>query len=194
MEGWIKLHRKILDNPIVCKDGETLAIWLYLLMNATHKEIDALFKGKRIKLKEGQLITGRKSISKKLDIAESKVQRTLKMFEIEQQIEQQTSPQNRLISIINWNKYQDTEHHFEQRVNNERTTSEQRVNTNKNERIKECKNINLINLNKEKELKLFDEGDKFSMFLKNKGLTEDDFNKLPESDQEDLSEEFIMGG
>ena len=119
MEGWIKVHRKILDNPIVCKDSETLAIWIYLLLNATHQEYDVLLKGKRITLKEGQLITGRKSISEKLKISESKVQRVLKMLEIEQQIEQQTNSQSRLISIINWDKYQESEQQIEQRSNNE---------------------------------------------------------------------------
>lgn len=141
MEGWIKLHRKLIDNPIVCKDSDTLAIWIYLLLNATHKEIDALFNGKRIKLKVGQLITGRKSIAEKLGISESKVQRILKMFENEQQIEQQTNFHNRLISIVNWHEYQENEQLIEQQVNSHRTASEQPVNTNKNERIKECKNI-----------------------------------------------------
>ena len=192
MEGWVKIHRKILDNPVVCKDSDTLAIWIYLIINATHKEIDMLFKGKRITLKEGQLITGRKSIAKKLDIAESKVQRILKMFEIEHQIEQQTSSQNRLISILNWHKYQDNEQQIEQRVNNDRTTSEQRVNTNKNERIKECKNINLINLNKEKELKLFDSGDTFNQYLIEQGYTEDSFNELSENEQEMITENYIL--
>lgn len=141
MEGWIKLHRKLIDNPIVCKDSDTLAIWIYLLLNATHKEIDALFNGKRIKLKVGQLITGRKSIAEKLGISESKVQRILKMFENEQQIEQQTNFHNRLISIVNWHEYQENEQLIEQQVNSHRTASEQPVNTNKNERIKEYKNI-----------------------------------------------------
>ena len=50
MEGYIKLHRKMLENPVVCKDAETLAIWVYLLMNATYKPYDTIFKGKRITL------------------------------------------------------------------------------------------------------------------------------------------------
>ena len=45
MEGWIKMHRKILDNPIICKDSDYLSVWIYLLLNATHKEIPAIFKG-----------------------------------------------------------------------------------------------------------------------------------------------------
>ena len=87
------------------KDSDYLAVWIYLLLNATHKEVDMLFKGERITLKPGQLITGRKSISVKLNI-ESKVERILKTFKSEQQIEQQTSSCNRLISIVSWDEYQ----------------------------------------------------------------------------------------
>lgn len=142
MEGYIKLHRSILDNPIVCKDSDYFAVWSYLLLNATHKEYDVLFKGKRTTLKPGQLITGRKKISENFNINENKVQRILKTFEIEQQIKQQTSSQNRLISIVNWEEYQGERHQNEQQVNNECTTNEQRVNTNKN--VKNVNNIYLL--------------------------------------------------
>ena len=144
-QGWVKIYRKILDNPIVCKDSETFSVWIYLLLNATHNEYEIIFKGKRIKLKSGQLITGRESISKKLKINESKVQRILKLFENEQQIEQQTSNKNRLITIVNWGLYQDNEQQIEQQVNNKRTTSEQQVNTNKN--VKNNKNDNNVKNN-----------------------------------------------
>jgi len=134
MAGYIKLHRQILDNPIVCKDADHYAVWSYLLLNATHSKIDKVFAGKRVTLTAGQLITGRKKIAEKFNISESKVQRILKTFEIEQQIEQQTCPKNRLITVCGWNKYQSSE----QQVNNNRTTSEQQVNTNKN--VKKEKN------------------------------------------------------
>ena len=139
MEGWIKLHRKTLDNPIITKDSDYLAVWVYLLLNTTYKEYDVLFKGKRITLKKGQLLTGRKSISEKLKIDENKVQRILKTLENEQQIEQQSSNKNRLITIVSWDKYQQDEQQIEQQVNNKRTTTEQQVNTNKN--VKNIKNI-----------------------------------------------------
>jgi uncharacterized phage protein (TIGR02220 family) len=139
VDGYIKLYRKLLDNPIICKDSDYLAVWIYLLLNATHKEYPALFKGEKITLRPGQLITGRKSIADKLNISESKVQRILKSFENEHQIEQQPSNQNRLITIVNWQEYQSNEQQIEQPMNNERTTSEQRVNTNKND--KNDKNI-----------------------------------------------------
>lgn len=142
MEGWIKLHRKTLDNPIITKDSDYLAVWIYLLINTTHKEYDVLFKGERITLKKGQLLTGRKSISEKLKIDENKVQRILKTLENEHQIEQQSSNKNRLITIVSWDKYQQDEQQDEQQVNNNRTTSEQQVNTNKNvKNIKNDKNV-----------------------------------------------------
>lgn len=142
MEGWIKLHRKTLDNPIITKDSDFLAVWIYLLLNTTHKEYDVLFKGERVTLKRGQLLTGRKSISEKLKIDENKVQRILKSLENEHQIEQQKSNKNRLITIVSWDKYQQDEQQNEQQLNNKRTTTEQQVNTNKN--VKNIKNDNNI--------------------------------------------------
>ena len=139
--GWVKLHRKMLDNPIIMKDADYLAVWMYLLLNATHSEYPALFKGEKIMLQPGQLITGRKSIAGALKVNESKVTRILKAFKNEQQIEQQTSNKNRLITVVNWDKYQLCDQQTEQQVNNNRTTSEQQPNTNKNDKnIKNGKN------------------------------------------------------
>ena len=138
-DGWVKLHRSTLENPVVCKDSEHLAVWVYLLLKATHKEKEMLFSGEKITLKPGQLITGRKKISEWSKVNESKVQRILKLFENEHQIEQQTANKNRLITVVNWDKYQSGEQQSEQQVNNNRTTNEQQLNTNKNVRMKECK-------------------------------------------------------
>lgn len=139
-DGWIKLQREILDNPIVCKDAEYFSVWCYLLLNATHKEMDVEFRGKRITLKSGQLVTGRKKIAEHFNINESKVQRILKKLENEQQIEQQTSTKNRLITIVNWNKYQKGEQQNTQQLNNKCTTTEQQLNTNNNVIMEEGKN------------------------------------------------------
>lgn len=142
MEGWIKVHRKLLDNPITTKDSDYLAVWIYLLLNATHKEYDTLFKGKRITLQKGQLITGIISIAKKLKINKDKVQRILKSFENDKQIEQQTSNQNRLVSIVNWNEYQDFDKQNDKQMINECETTDKQVITNNNvKNIKNDKNV-----------------------------------------------------
>ena len=136
--GWVKLYRKTLENPVVCKDSDHAAVWMYLLLNATHKEIKIIFGSDLITLMPGQMITSRKSIGKLFSVSESKVERILKIFKSEQLIEQQTSNRNRLITILNWGRYQESEQPIEQQVNNKWTTSEQQVNTNKN--VKNVKN------------------------------------------------------
>lgn len=131
MNGWIKLHRKTLENPIVMKDSSHLAIWCWLLMSACKFPTEVMFGGELITLKPGQITTGRRKIAKALSEQESKVYRVLKRFESEQLIEQRTDRQCTLISIVNWDKYQESEQGAEQFLNNDRTTSEQRVNTKK---------------------------------------------------------------
>ena len=66
-DGWVKIHRKMLDNPVVFKDPDHLAVWMYLLLKATHQDYQTMFGGKKITLKPGQLITGRKVISEKTE-------------------------------------------------------------------------------------------------------------------------------
>lgn len=119
--GWIKIHRKILDNPIIMKDSDHLAVWMYLLLNATHSEYPALFKGQKIMLKPGQLITGRKSIAATLNITESKIRRVLDDFESDQQISRQRSNKNTLISLDNWDKYQCFDQQSDQQATNKKS-------------------------------------------------------------------------
>ena len=166
MEGWISVYRKILDNPIICKDTDFFTVWIFLLLQATHKEQEKIFKGKKTIIKKGQLITSRKTISDKFKISESKVERVLKAFENEHQIEQQTSSRNRLITIVNWNLYQQSEQQIEQQVNNKWTTSEQQVNTNNNKIINNINNNNNIYNNKQKNFKKNEDNDYFNKVIK----------------------------
>ena len=128
-EGWLKLHRRVLDNPICCKDGDHLAVWIYLLCEATHRPRDKLFDGKRITLQPGQLITGRKVIAAALSISESKVKRILQAFESDQQIDRQRGAKGSLISVLSWDNYQGSDQQSDQQVTSKRPASDQQVTT-----------------------------------------------------------------
>lgn len=132
MEGYIKLHRSVLDNPI-CTKSEYFHLWCILLLLANHKDNEFIYRNEKMICKTGQLITSRKSLSLKTNIHESKIERILKYLEIEQQIEQQNFFSMRLITIVRWIDYQKSEQQSEQPVNSQRTASEQPVNTNKND-------------------------------------------------------------
>lgn len=132
-QGWIKLHRRLLESALISKP-EYLGLWVVLLLMANHEDKEFIFNNKKEICKRGQLITGRKQLAAKVKLSESKVERVLKYLEIEQQIEQRKTNAFRLITIINYDDYQKSEQQSEQPVDNQWTTGEQPVNTNKNEK------------------------------------------------------------
>lgn len=131
--GWIKLHRKILENPIM-KRPTWLQLWITLLLMANHKENSAILNGQVVVIKEGQLLTGRDALSEATGIHRSSIERILNFLEIEHQIEQQKTTKYRLITILNWKEYQEKDSN----PSNKRATNEQQMSTNKN--VKKVKN------------------------------------------------------
>jgi len=127
--GWIKLHKKAFLNPVINKDSHHFHIWAYLLTHANYASSKAFFGGELITIQPGQLITGRLKMAKACKVDRSKVERILKLFISEHQIEQQTTNKERLITIKNWNLYQQSEQKNEQQMSNKRATSEQQVST-----------------------------------------------------------------
>jgi hypothetical protein len=140
MSGWIKIHRQLKEKAYY-KDSEFIHLWLHLLLCANHANGEYLNGYEIIKLKKGQFVTGRKKLSLETGISESKIERILKVFESEQQIEQQTNSRSRVISILSWDKYQQTE----QQVDSKWTANEQQMDTNNNDNNnKNDKNKNTI--------------------------------------------------
>jgi hypothetical protein len=130
MAGWIKLHRSILDKGWI-KKPEYVQLWVVLLLMASHDNREYFWNGKTVKLKSGQLITGRKSLSEKTGISQTTIERILKCFESEHQIGQQKTSTSRLISILNWSKHQQVGQQSGQQTDNGRTTDGQPMDTNK---------------------------------------------------------------
>lgn len=102
-----------------------------------------MFNGHLIKLEAGQLITGRLKLSEQTGISQTSIRRILKLLEINHQIDQQKTSGGTCISIRNWSKYQEADQPIDQRLTNDRPTTDQRLTTNKelkkenNLRIKE---------------------------------------------------------
>lgn len=123
MSGWIKIHRSIRKN-IFFKNPEALALWIHLLVDANHEPSRIVHGNSIINLKPGQLLTSRKRMVEETGINRNKIERILKMFKSEQQIEQQSFVNFRMITITNWHKYQMSEQQSEQQVSSKRAASE----------------------------------------------------------------------
>lgn len=182
--NYVKLARALKDKAFYSKDSEKIHLWIHLLLSANWSDKEEFLGGKPIICKAGQFTTGRKQLSIATGINESKIERILTYFEkIEQQIEQQKTSTNRLISILNWDKYQITEQPIKQRVNNKRTTSEQQVNTLKEykedeEEKEEIKTITSV----------FDFDSFWKMYAKSadKKKCEKEYAKLSEDERADI--------
>ena len=146
LQGWVKFHREWLDNPVIAKDNEHLALWLYLISNACFEPKLVRFGGEFIALSAGEMVVKQTEIAKTTNIDRTKVIRILKMFKNEQLIEQATDCQQTRITIRFWDSYQkEIEQGNAQRVNIECTTEQDRENE-KEKRSKREKE-------KEKEIK-----------------------------------------
>jgi len=132
--GYIKLHRKFRDW-YGYKSASRKSLWIELLLRATHKEFDTIFNGNSITLKPGQLVAGRKILAEYCGLSESWIEKLLSELEKVGQIRQQKTNTSRLISIVKWDEYQNSNNGEDNREDNKKTTKRQQKDT-----IQECKN------------------------------------------------------
>jgi hypothetical protein len=103
--GWLRLHRKFRSDPRYA-DSEHVHIWVHLLLNAAFRDTPALFDGKAVILKPGQLITSRGEICELCGVSEGKVKRVLDNLRSDQQIDQRAGKKHSLFTVRNWAKHQ----------------------------------------------------------------------------------------
>ena len=103
--GWIKLHRKIQDNPIWDKP-EQLRAWIDLLLMATHKERTKFINGEEVILEQGEVDASFRYLSKRWNWSIGKVQRFLNLLKKCSMIEVKTDTGQNLVSICNYATYQ----------------------------------------------------------------------------------------
>lgn len=135
-DRWIKLYEKV-EHSSIYQDSELVHLWVHLLIKSQKFEKTFPWNDGEVVLSPGQLLTGRKRLCNETGISESKIQRALNRFEKCHMIEQQITNKFRIITILNWDKYQSSE----QQTNNKRTGNEQVTNRYRtgNEHIQERK-------------------------------------------------------
>lgn len=128
MQGFILLHRKILENPVFVK-AELLQLFIYCILKANHKDKEFIFNGRTEKIKRGSFITGQMKLSKDLKQSQSSVYRRLQVLKKLGYIELKVNNKFTLVTVVKYNTYQGR--HL--KMNNKRITSEYQVNTNNND-------------------------------------------------------------
>lgn len=128
--GWIKIHRKIVDWEWY-NDPNTIRLFFHLLLKANHKPN----RWKGTELQAGQLIVGRKRLAEELRLSEQEIRTSLKKLMSTNEIT--TNPTNKftILTICRWGEYQ-VEQSNEQPTKRPATkqTSNQQLTTNKNDK------------------------------------------------------------
>jgi len=101
MQGYIKLHRKILDNGVFA-DAELLKVFVWCILKAN--TTPNVVYGRKVDV--GEFITGRISASEELHIKPSTIYKRLQKLKLQGYINISSNTKNSLISVVNYKSYQ----------------------------------------------------------------------------------------
>ena len=106
--GWIKLHRKIMDNWIYdFKNPALFMDWLDLLLMANHEPRKINIKGQIVTVGTGQLWTSIRKLSDRWRVKKDTTLRRLKMLQSDGMIYVDSHPgMGTLVTVCNYGIYQ----------------------------------------------------------------------------------------
>ena len=103
--GWIKLHRKIIDNWI-WEDPEKLRAWLDILMMANHEEKQIYFDGRIIDIQRGQKLTSISKLCDRWNWSRNRVWRFIRTLCDAQMVTANRTRNGTLLTVVNYGVYQ----------------------------------------------------------------------------------------
>jgi len=124
MQGYIKLHRKIIEWEWY-DDMNTKCLFLHILFKANHK--DKKWRGNIIK--RGSFITSLENLSKEVGLTVRQVRTSLDKLILTNEIDKRTTSLNTCIIVNNYNEYQVND----KPMANERQTNDKPMTTTKND-------------------------------------------------------------
>ena len=135
MDGWIKLHRCLIDKAIWKRSQpEQKAVLVTILCIANHEPNEWIWDGKKYIVESGQFITSLESLAKKSGVSIRSVRTALANFEKLEFLTSKSTKTGRLITVVNWALYQHQENKSTNKSTNDRQTTDKEPTTNKNDK------------------------------------------------------------
>ncbi|ELK47209.1 DnaD domain protein [Halobacillus sp. BAB-2008] len=158
MQGWIKLHRKVMESTTfrtLKLNQKMIAIYLLLKANHTDGVWTDQYKGLQVEVKRGQIVTSPQKIAEDWfrndkEVTRQVVRTTLSKLEKLDFLTKESTKQYTLITLVNYGLYQQDDEPINQPNNHELTKHQPSVNqaltTNKN--VKNVKELDNNNINR----------------------------------------------
>tara|TARA_R100000808_G_scaffold24903_2_gene59210 strand:- start:8200 stop:9060 length:861 start_codon:yes stop_codon:yes gene_type:complete len=144
--GWISLHRKVLENPVIKPKGRfsDFEAWVFLLLKASHEENKVRVGTYIYKVKSGDIITSQKKLCLRFKWGNSKLRNFLKMLESDEMIAVETNCKLTRITILNFDQLQNKQIANKSKTNQKQIANKSETNTYNNDN-------KLNNVNKRKD-------------------------------------------
>jgi hypothetical protein len=149
MSGWFAVKRGITSHALFKGKPERLAVWLWLLDNAVWKDTTHDVKGHTVNVPRGSVCVSERHISEACGVGYQVVRTAIKRFKTEHMINAQPTHGKSMISLCNYEKYQDPKGEANAEVNatltqRQRNPNAQKEQENKGTRL-ETTNVVLAN-------------------------------------------------
>ena len=148
-KGYVKIYRQIFDNPLYFSEpfNRTHA-WLDLLLIADHQKSTFFARGIQINIERGEIGYSIKNLSGRWKWSRGKVIRFLEYLKNEKQITYQTTNITTIISICNYDMYQQVGWHTEHQTDTRRTPDGHQTDTKRTHLINDKNEKNDNNVKK----------------------------------------------
>ena len=127
--GWVKAHRKLIEWEWY-DDSKIVHLYLHCLLKANHKPN----KWRGIVIEQGQFVTSYHKLSCELPMSVQQIRTALNKLKSTSELTIKTTSKYSIISITNWQSYQEDNKQHNNQVTSDQQSSNNQVTTNKNEK------------------------------------------------------------
>lgn len=144
-QGWIRLYRSMLDN-FLWKEERIFSkaeAWLDILLRTNFEKGTMIINSVKVDLEPGQFATTMVHLSNRWGWSRGKIDRFLKVLEMEQMASIKRTSKYTLVTVLKWGFYQQAERQEGQEKDKKKTSKEQEKNIKKaqTKNVKNDKNI-----------------------------------------------------
>ncbi|PKE57514.1 DnaD domain-containing protein [Macrococcoides caseolyticum] len=146
MAGWISLHRSIEKHWLYEEERKfsRFEAWVDLLLMVNHSDNKTMIDGKLVTVKRGQRITSLRKLGDRWNWSLTKVDAFLKLLEEDKMIVLKKDTKKTLVTIVNYDIYQNNDLEKRHRKDSEKTVKEHRKDSEKTQK-KTNNNVNKEN-------------------------------------------------